>query len=377
MSLWILIYAALGAMLLIAWINLLTFPRLKPGNPAEEIRVSILIPARNEAERIGRILRSLLDQEYPFLEIIVLDDGSEDETVSVALDAGGADPRFRLIEGEPLPSGWLGKNWACHQLAEQANGDLLIFTDADVLWHPAGLGAVLYLLQTRSADLLTIWPTQKVETLAERLVVPLMMFALLAYLPEFLVRFTPFPALAAANGQCLVFRRALYEQVGGHRAVRGEIVEDVKLARQSKRHGARLVMGLGHGLIQTHMYRGWHAVKLGFGKNILAGYEGQPLLLVGATFLHLFLFVAPWVALVVGLVPPFNQSVLILASGAVLLGILVRGVTAWTSGADISDAVWMPVSVTMMTLVAIQALRWHFSPSGPQWKGRSLREIKR
>jgi chlorobactene glucosyltransferase len=364
-------------MLLIALSNALTFPRLRPDNQAEEMKVSILIPARNEAQRIGETLPKLLDQVYPAMEVILLDDCSEDETASIAIEAAKGDPRFRLIEGRELPSGWLGKNWACHQLAGQAQGEILVFTDADVLWQPQGLGAVLGLLRDGSADLLTIWPTQKTETRAERLVVPLMMFALLAYLPEMLVRFFPLPAFAAANGQCMVFRRELYDAIEGHRAVRDKIVEDVQLARLVKRNGARLIMGLGHGLIQTRMYSGWQAVRQGFGKNILAGYGGQPLLLLGATFLHLLIFVAPWIMLVLGLLLPIDDQVIILSAGASLLGIFVRGITALTSGARLKDAFGMPISVTLMTLIALQALHWHFLPSGPQWKGRSLRENER
>lgn len=372
---WVLIYASLGAMLIIVTLNSLSYPRLTPARQSFQKKVSILIPARDEEAQIGETIANLLAQDYPHFELVVLDDHSSDGTVQRALEAAKGDPRFRLLKGKSLPAGWLGKTWACHQLAQQAQGEILIFTDADVTWERASLGAALQMTMDYRADMLTIFPTQLTVSWAERLIVPLMNFAILAYLLEWLVRKLPAISLAAANGQVLLFRKEIYHELGGHKRVRAEIIEDVKLARQVKGLGYRLVIGLGHGMIKARMYTGWKSVREGFGKNILAGYGNQPILLLLSTLFHLLIFVYPWLALIGAMIPEPDLDMLVRAGVAVAMGIGVRAIAAITSRAILIDALWMPASVISMTLIALQGLRWHFSRSGPHWKGRNLRHV--
>ena len=227
----IFISLALGILAITAVSNFIFFLHLKARQPAQEPKLSILIPARNEAAVIGETVRDLLAQTCLNFELILLDDQSDDGTGRIAAQAAGDDVRFRLVTGAPLPPGWLGKNWACHQLSQAAGGQWLLFADADVRWAPNALLALLSLAQTEQAELLTVWPTQQTESWAERLVVPLMSFAILCYLPILPVHFTHWPAFAAANGQCLLFRREAYDKVGGHTAVRNHVIEDVALAR--------------------------------------------------------------------------------------------------------------------------------------------------
>jgi len=122
----------LGILTITVLSNLVFTPRLLPAEPREYPFVSILIPARDEARLIGRIVHQFLSQTYPYFELIILDDASTDRTDFHAINAGLGDPRFHLLRGKPLPKGWLGKNWACHQLSQAARGDLLLFIDADI-----------------------------------------------------------------------------------------------------------------------------------------------------------------------------------------------------------------------------------------------------
>jgi chlorobactene glucosyltransferase len=375
-----LVTGALLTMLAISVDNARRFPRLSLAQRSDGDQpqvlpsVSILIPARNEAATIGSTVRSLLDQTYPQLEVIVLDDGSTDGTATVAQRAGQGDARLSIQQGAPLPAGWGGKNWACHQLAGQARHDLLLFTDADVRWQPSALAAVVGELQQRRADLLTVWPTQITHRWGERLVVPLMGLAVLAYLPVWLAHETPYPAAAAANGQCLLFQREAYAAIGGHAAVRGEIVEDVRLAQRIKAAGLRLRMADGAGLVQTRMYHTWADVRNGFAKNILAGHWNSQALLFGSTLFHLLLFVWPWLWLMAGFLG-FNISGRPWWPGLlVLLGIGVRMVTARATRQRLLDALAMPCSALLMSWIAAQALWWRWRYGGPVWKGRVMRE---
>lgn len=293
---------ALIGMAGIAIVNTFTFPRLSTLPALSQTqktspRLSLLIPARNEAAVIGPTVNSLLNQTYTNFELIILDDTSTDGTAKIAQTVAQGDSRLRVLTGQPLPAGWLGKNWACHQLAQAASGDWFIFADADVRWSPEAVAALLAEMERTQADLLTIWPTQQTHTWGERLVVPLMALVILAYLPLPLVHHTSWPVFAAANGQCLAFRRRAYQTIGGHAALRDNVLEDVNFARRIKARGFRLRMADGAGLITCRMYLDWPAVRDGFAKNILAGYGNSVFFLVLAAIFHWLVFVLPWLFL--------------------------------------------------------------------------------
>ena len=199
-------------------------------------RVSVLLPVRDEAERVAACLRSLLAQEGVDLEVVVLDDGSTDGTADVVRRTGDGDPRLRLLPGRPLPAGWLGKPHACQQLADAAaaSSEVLVFVDADVVLTPHAVAATVALLDDAGLDLVSPYPRQEAPG-ATRLVQPLLQWSWLTFLPLRVAERSPRPSLAAANGQLLAVRRAVYELAGGHGAVRADVVEDVALLKAVKR----------------------------------------------------------------------------------------------------------------------------------------------
>ncbi|MFZ6027993.1 MAG: glycosyltransferase [Chloroflexota bacterium] len=370
----LLLVVLLGVLLFlnaVALINALTLPRLRRGSVSEGRPVSVLIPARNEAAVIAETVRGLLAQDYPSLEILLLDDHSDDATAELAQQAAGGDARLRVLSGESLPEGWLGKAWACEQLGRQAAGEILIFTDADVRWLPGAVSALAAHCEQTRADLLTAWPKQLTYTWAERLVVPMMAFSVFAYLPVPAVHHIPLAPLAAAIGQCLAFRRSAYWRLGGHAAVRQSSVDDMAFAWAAKRAGLRLRMAESAGLLQARMYHNWREVCAGFAKNILAGHAGSPAFLLFSAFFHWALFLFPWLWLASGWLlspsPLYPWGPLALVG----LGVALRTATAAISRQRLRDAFFLPVSVALMTLIAIQALRWHFF-GGAHWKGRPL-----
>ncbi len=352
--------------------------------------VSVLVPARNEATVIRGTVARLLAQDYPCFELIVLDDHSTDDTGDLARAAGHGDRRLRVISGADLPRGWGGKNWACHQLAQAARGELLVFTDADTLWLPGGLSAVVAEQVRTHADLLTVWPTQVTETWPERLVVPLMALVVIGYLPVFLTHYAPWTPFAAATGQCLAFRRAAYDAIGGHAAIRGEVLEDVKFARRLKAAHLRLRMADGDGLVACRMYTDWPSVRDGYAKNILAGYGSSIFFMGMATLFHwlVFLFPPAWLVAPAGKAAinrrtTNHESVCSTALqrrgwpwwplALTALGIGLRAATARFTGQRGRDALLMPVSAVLMTIISARSAWWQVRYGGPMWKGRVIR----
>ncbi len=362
--------AALSGMILILLSNLMSFPRLDSASPSgSTVKVSVLIPARNEAAVIGATVRSLLHQSYPRMELLILDDDSDDGTDTAAMEAAQNSDRLRLIRGKPIPNGWLAKNWACQQLAGLASGEILVFADADVRWQPYALDSLLYEMGRTRADMLAVMPTQQTESWPERLCVPLMALAIHAYLPAVAVHRTNHPLLAAANGQCIAFNRAAYDSTGGHAAVRDNILDDIGLARRVKRAGLRLRMVEADGLVTCRMYKDWRTVHEGYAKNMLAGFGGAAGLVASAVF-HWVVFLGPWALLGLGFaglpVPWHPYWALLLVCAA----LLVRGISAWRTRQRVGDALLLPVSVILMTIIAGQSLLWHWRHGGPIWKGR-------
>jgi chlorobactene glucosyltransferase len=347
-------------------INVFVLPRLKPISPwgiADLPLVSVLIPARNEANVIAQTVQHMLAQNYPNFEVIILDDASSDNTGILALQTADGDARLCVINGAPLPHDWLGKNWACHQLAHHAQGDVLVFTDADTLWQPTALCALIKHMQHQQADLVTVWSTQQTLTWSERLIVPLMAFVILGYLPIIMTHYSPFAIFAAANGQCMAWRKRAYFQVGGHQSVADNVLEDVSLARLAKKHGLTLRMADSGGLIACRMYTDWHSVRDGYAKNILAGYGNSVIALILATIFHLLLFIMPFF----WLFSPYSAWAIAL----IALDILARALSATFSRQRPQDALLMPLSVLLMTRIAVQALYWHYT-GGVRWKGRTI-----
>ncbi|MDR4988014.1 MAG: glycosyltransferase family 2 protein [Bacteroidales bacterium] len=266
--------------IIIASINLFTRQWLRPGDFPDEEMVSVLIPARNEQHTIGRLLDSIIGQEYTHWEVIVYDDLSTDDTSAVVLEYAEQDSRIRLISGRELPEGWLGKNHACHRLAEAARGRFFLFVDADVVLGSTLIRDALAHMERHRLDLLSIFPQQIMKSWGERISVPVMNWVLVSLLPLILTRVSSNPAFAAANGQHMLFRAARYKEHQFHRQVKQKAVEDIAIARYLKRHGMRLQTLLSGGQVTCRMYASLKEALHGFSKNVLAFFGNNPLVAI-------------------------------------------------------------------------------------------------
>jgi chlorobactene glucosyltransferase len=361
--------------------NLPVLARLRPGPvPQQTPLVSVLVPARNEARRIGPCLQSLLAQDYPHFECIVLDDQSDDDTFPVVQQLGflvDSAARFRVIAGRPLPPNWIGKPWACHQLSQVARGEFLLFTDADTVHHPGAISATISLALRERSDLLTAWTYQITRTFAEKLMIPFLFVAAAACLPHWLLSLAQrHPRLArwlgpsllrgfgTANGQFVCIRRQAYQRIGGHAAVANHLVEDVALARAvaaATGDGLRLTSCDGTTLVHCRMYHSFPDLWEGFTKNLWPLFENDfaaftILVLSQVVVFALPFFAVPWLT---GWEPWLLIALILLLRALITL----RYRTSWIS------VLFHPFGYLLALAIALNSLRRSLG-KGVTWKGR-------
>ncbi|MBF0253794.1 MAG: glycosyltransferase [Candidatus Omnitrophica bacterium] len=271
------------------------------GNPGgKDPSVSILVPCRNEAEGIARNLKTLLAQDYSDYEVLVLDDNSDDGTLQILESLAAESSNLKVLRGKPLPSGWQGKNFACHELSEAARGEWLLFLDADTRHEPGMLRMAMNTARSRRADLLSTFPRQRFGSLGDELLVPMMFFVLLCFLPMYFVEKRTWKwagNFSAACGQLLLISRRAYAAAGGHRYVGNRISEAPVLAERAKNAGFRITLRDGSRWVSCQMYRGFRGVWEGFSRSLFATMGGSVLTAVFFTVFMTYLFLWPYVIL--------------------------------------------------------------------------------
>lgn len=277
---------------IISAINFFTAPVLnnKPILNNENRLVSILIPARNEEKNISECVTSCLNQTYPNKEIIVIDDNSNDRTNELLQQFSD---KIKIISGAELPEGWLGKNWACHQLSQVAGGEYFLFVDADVRLRESAVDAAVKEINFSDIGMLSVFPTQIIKSLSEWLIVPLMNWLLLGFLPLIMVYKSNHKSFVAANGQFILWKKNVYKMIGGHMAVRNKTVEDMEFARLCKSKGVKIKTLLGGNLIFCRMYRNLKEAVNGFSKNFFQGFNTSGFIFLPVVFLIFISFLFP------------------------------------------------------------------------------------
>jgi chlorobactene glucosyltransferase len=244
--------------------------------------ISVCIPARNEERNIRECVEALLGQDYPNLEVIVLDDRSSDSTPLILAEIASRDSRLHPISGSDLPKGWAGKPHALFQAAAQARGDWLCLVDADTFAAPETLSSCYAKAVEAHADMFTIMTFQILGSFWEKVVMPLVMTALSVGFSPRKVN-DPNSKDAIANGQFILIKRSTYDYIGGYESVKDQIVEDKAIAERVKWSGYRLIVADGMGITRTRMYTSLSEMWEGWTKNIYLGLHDQPsMLMLGA-----------------------------------------------------------------------------------------------
>jgi len=347
--------------------------------PLDPPLVSVIVPARNESRNIGRCVRSILASAYPSLELVVVDDRSEDDTAAVALAAAAADPRCRVVSAPPLEAGWFGKQWACTRGVREARGGLLVFTDADTVHAPDLLTRCVGVMRARRLDFLTVAGQQELGSFWERVVQPHIFGMLVARFggPASVNRSTRVVD-KMANGQFMMIARPAFDSVGGFGALRAKVAEDLALAQMLFARGFRTELVLGPQQITTRMYASLGEIVRGWMKNMYAasldvmpwGWAGRALVAPLLLLLPVATL-APAVALALALVTPASSGVLLWAA------ICIGAMLAWWGfvyhevvHASVLWALTFPLGAAIALYIALRAV---VRGRRVEWKGREYR----
>ncbi len=342
-------------------------PEISTGGTPE--RISVLIPARNEEAGIAKALEAVLANTGVELEVIVLDDSSTDRTAEIVQEVASRDPRVRLATSSPLPAGWCGKQYACFQLSQLARYEVITFLDADVRLGPVALQRMGGFLRTSGASLVSGFPRQETGTLGEVLIVPLINWLLLGYLPLNRMRLSLLPALGAGCGQWFLTTAEAYRQVGGHGhpMVRASLHDGVKLPRAYRTCGLKTDLGDASQDAVCRMYRSTGQVWNGFAKNAREGIGSPGMIWIWTVLLTLG-HVLPFALLCYLPLPLYETLAILLAVGwslAPRIHAASRFQQPWWG------VIFHPLSIA--TLLAIQwyatVRSWLGRPVG--WKGRT------
>lgn len=370
LPLWTVVLLLIGAVLVllyqgVAIVFAYEMPKLLPdASPSSSAGLSVVIAARNEADDLGPTLDALLAQNVDLPEVVVVDGRSTDGTAAIARSRT---PRVRTIEEPPLPEGWVGKNWACWNGSQATHGDWILFLDADVRLDPRAVSTVMHWARREEADLASIGTQIEMGSPWERIVMPFYVQMVLTHLRSPRVN-RPRSSAAMANGQFLLVRRSAYEAVGGHAAVRDQIVEDVALAQRFRVQGCRMRLAYAPALARTRMYRNRKEMFEGLVKTV-HGTQYSTATQLGRLVGLFGLFLLPLGLLPLGLL---EGSVVLSAVGAFLYVALFGKHVAFarTTGAPALYGLLYPVAVAYYLRLVGRSILQGTRNRTVGWKGR-------
>ncbi|WP_461448978.1 glycosyltransferase family 2 protein [Mucilaginibacter sp.] len=341
--------------------NFISNPKLPHINRQHTQLVSILIPVRNEQDNILGLLQSILKQDYADYEVIILDDSSDDNTFSVCENFASKHSQFKVIRGKKLPDDWLGKNYACHQLAKEAKGDYFLFLDADEKVNNVLVNSAIHRMHLYKLGLLSLFTNQQMDTFGEKSVVPLMHFILLNLLPLRLVYLVKNSTVAAASGQFMFFDAEIYRANEWHKQVKDRVVEDIEIMRLVKSSGFNGEALLANGMITCRMYKSYTEALNGFSKNFLAGFN--------YSIITLLIYLIALIGGPMIVIMTLNLQLIVFMVGLIILTrvmvSLASGQNAWL------NLLLHPLQMINLTIIAFMAIQKYLTKS-TVWKGRPV-----
>jgi len=367
----------IAATTLILLTTLANLSRLRPPNRSASAATTlpsldVLIPARNEAHTIDRCVESILGQHYPELTITILDDGSTDDTPQILADIAYRNPQVRIISGEPLPAGWTGKNWACHQLSLTSQAHLMLFTDADTWFAKGGIRRWVEAHMITQSDLTTLVPDRRSNSPAISLVIGFINWFVLGLLPLQIAYKTSIPVLSMTFGQFMLFSAAAYDHIGGYASIKESVTDDVSLGRRIKSHKLRWRLFDGTKDVVCEMYSNNRDLIYGVGRSILPVLGYKTLYLIIGIIAFLVFAWTPVITLILHISINSTENFYPYLSA---LMVFFLGITWYISQRQFRQPKWVafayPLAISFVILISIHAaITLYLKRSS--WKGRII-----
>jgi glycosyltransferase involved in cell wall biosynthesis len=341
--------------------NFISNPKLTRVNRPYTDLVSMLVPARNEEENILLLLESIYQQDYKNYEVIVYDDDSADRTYAICSAFAEEHSHFSVIKGGKLPSGWLGKNYACYQLAKKAKGDYFLFLDGDEIVNDGLINSAVHRMKVYKLGLLSLFTNQEMQTFGEKTTVPLLHYLLLNLFPVRLVFLTKSAAIATACGQFMFFDAACYRQNQWHKMVKEKIVEDAEIMKLVKFEAYNGEVLLANDMISCRMYRNYQEALNGFSKNALAVFNYN----IPALLVYILLLIGGPMIVIMTL----NFQLIFFMVGLI---ILTRIMISFSAGQNaLYNVLLHPIQMVNLVIIAFLSIQKHLTKTNV-WKGRRV-----
>ncbi|MDD4983564.1 MAG: glycosyltransferase family 2 protein [Candidatus ainarchaeum sp.] len=291
--------------------------------------VSILVPARNEEANIAKCVQSLLDQNYSNFEIVVLNDNSTDKTGEILDGLKKKNKNLKVISGKPLPKGWLGKNWACHQLSENAVGDYYLFTDADTIHTTDMLISVVSAAKNKDLEFISMLPKYPLGSWFEKVILPFISFFYFILSPLYVGQKYKQEYLSLAIGQFLFFSKKAYDQIGGYSRIRAEFLDDTSFVRITSTLGLNWRFYNGSRLVSCRLYHNFKEVFHGFTKNAYGFFNAHLFVYIVMVAFLLTIFFSPLAVIIAFILGKVGFLVYILAVLIIVMNIYIFSIVLY------------------------------------------------
>ena len=339
--------------------------------------ISILIPARNEEDIIESTIRSILKQNYQNFELIILNDNSTDQTKNIVEKLSMKNSQINLIDGAKLPQGWLGKNWACHQLSKQSKGKYILFIDADTQIDKNTLSDALSVIKQDNIDLLSLVPDRDTILIADNAMKKIISWFIVCWLPMKLALSLNAPFLSATFGQFMLFKKSSFNNIGGFESIKDNPVDDFQLGRNIKRNKLRWTLYDGAKRISTRTYKTNKDFISGYSKNIFpaVGYSISVFVSIFSILLSFVLFsTIPMILYLIGMEQ--NAEFIILSITLLILLILSWTIVTIRFNYSIVTPFSFPILISLILLLAARSFADNMFYSST-WKDRKYKTSKK
>ncbi|MFX0133612.1 MAG: glycosyltransferase [Candidatus Hodarchaeota archaeon] len=379
---WLFHKISIGIFLFVIFIinlsNLISLKGIKEDqNPKKYLRVSICVPVRDEKDNIEPCLKTLISQEYPNFEIIVLHDDGDSEMEDVLSKLSNKDKKIKIIKGKPKPDNWIGKHWACHQMAKIADGQLLLFTDADTRHHPNTLKNAVAAFIKYNADFLSAIPKEEVRSFGEKLIVPIMSWSIHTFYPIGIAQRLKNPRFSLSVGQYMLIKNEVYLKIGGHEAIKQELADDITLGKRILAHGFNWRLMDGSKFITCRMYRNSSEAYEGFSRSLFPGFNYNYAMFIFVWNWLLLIFIEPFVVIFYHFfISPLSELWIYFSLYEIGISLLIWSISYIRFRFPFYMIFFYPLTIILAWIISIKSIYIH-KTGKVKWKGRKIMKRKK